>query len=72
MYRDLRDQAKVFNGSVATAPASVGIAHDRTSEVGDAEVLSGTYSSVLGVQPSLAASSHSPTTLRPGPVRSPC
>ncbi len=53
MYRDLRDQAKVFNGLVATAPTSVGIAHDRTSEVGDAEIVSGNYFSVLGVQPAL-------------------
>ena len=43
MYRDLRDQAKVFDGLIATAPAPVGIAHDRTSEVVDAEVVSGNY-----------------------------
>jgi putative ABC transport system permease protein len=54
MYRDLRDQAgpggaKVFDGLIATAPAPVGITHDRTSEVGDAEVVSGNYFSVLGV-----------------------
>jgi putative ABC transport system permease protein len=54
MYRDLRDQAgpggaKVFDGLIATAPAPVGIAHDRTSEVGDAEIVSGNYFSVLGV-----------------------
>src|SRR3979411_2752905 len=39
MYRELRDQAgpggaKVFDGLIATAPTTVGIAHDRTSEVG--------------------------------------
>jgi putative ABC transport system permease protein len=51
MYRDLRDQAKVFDGLIATAPAPVGIAHDRTSEVGDAEIVSGNYFSVLGVGP---------------------
>jgi predicted permease len=53
MYRDLRDQAKVFNGLIATSPASVGIAHDRTSEISDAEIVSGNYFSVLGVQPAL-------------------
>ena len=53
MYRDLRDQAKVFSGLIATAPTSVGIAHDRTSEVGDAEIVSGNYFSVLGVKPAL-------------------
>jgi putative ABC transport system permease protein len=53
MYRDLRDQAKVFDGLIATAPTMVGIAHDRTSEVGDAEIVSGNYFSVLGVGPVL-------------------
>ncbi len=53
MYRDLRDQAKVFDGLIATAPAPVGITHDRTSEVGDAEIVSGNYFSVLGVAPAL-------------------
>jgi predicted permease len=53
MYRDLRDKAKVFNGLIATSPASVGIAHDRASEVADAEIVSGNYFSVLGVKPAL-------------------
>jgi putative ABC transport system permease protein len=53
IYRDLRDQAKVFDGLIATAPTPVGIAHDRTSEVGDAEIVSGNYFSVLGVGPAL-------------------
>ncbi len=53
MYRDLRDQAKVFDGLIATSPTAVGIAHDRTSEVGDAEIVSGNYFSVLGVGPAL-------------------
>jgi putative ABC transport system permease protein len=51
MYRDLRDQAKVFDGLIATAPAPVGIAHDRTSEVVDGEIVSGNYFSVLGLGP---------------------
>ena len=53
MYRDLRDQAKVFDGLIATTQASVGIAYDRMSEPGDAEVVSGNYFSVLGVGPAL-------------------
>lgn len=53
MYRDLRDQAKVFEGLVATSPAPVGITHDRTSEMGDAEIVSGNYFAMLGVRPSL-------------------
>jgi putative ABC transport system permease protein len=53
MYRDLRDQAKVFDGLIATSPTAVGIAHDRTSEVGDAEIVSGNYFAMLGVGPAL-------------------
>ncbi len=53
MYRDLRDQAKVFDGLIATSSTAVGIAHDRASEVGDAEIVSGNYFSVLGVGPAL-------------------
>ncbi len=53
MYRELRDQAKVFDGLIATSPASVGIAHDRASEISDAEVVSGNYFAVLGVKPAL-------------------
>ena len=53
MYRDLRDQAKVFDGLIATTQAAVGITYDRMSEPGDAEVVSGNYFSVLGVRPAL-------------------
>ncbi len=53
MYRDLRDQAKVFDGLIATGSTSVGIAHDRASETGEAELVSGNYFSVLGVTPAL-------------------
>src|SRR5258708_5199882 len=47
MYRDLRDQAKVFDGLIATTQASVGISYGRVSEPGDAEVVGGNYFSVL-------------------------
>jgi putative ABC transport system permease protein len=53
MYRDLRDQTKVFDGLIATSPASVGITHGGASEVGDAELVGGNYFSVLGVVPAL-------------------
>jgi putative ABC transport system permease protein len=53
MYRDLRDQAKVFDGLIATSAASVGITHDRISEIGDAELVGGNYFSVLGIRPAL-------------------
>src|SRR6266568_1195006 len=53
MYRDLRDHAQVFDGVVATAPASVGIARKNTSNLVGAEVVSGNYFSVLGVSPAI-------------------
>jgi putative ABC transport system permease protein len=53
MYRNLRDQAKVFDGLIATSPAAVGIIYGRISEPGDAELVSGNYFSVLGVRPAL-------------------
>src|SRR5882762_3049358 len=49
MYRDLRDRNSVFEGLVVTAPAHVGIARKNTSEVADAELVSGNYFGVLGV-----------------------
>jgi len=53
MYRDLRDQARVFEGLIATTQASVGVTYARRSEAGYAEVVSGNYFSVLGVRPAL-------------------
>ncbi len=53
MYRDLRDRATVFNGLTATSPASAVITHDRTSDVGDVELVGGNYFSVIGVMPAL-------------------
>ena len=50
MYRDLRDQGKVFDGLIATAPARVGIVRDNSSSVAHAEIVSGNYFNVLGVQ----------------------
>jgi putative ABC transport system permease protein len=71
MYRDLRDQAgpggaKVFDGLVATSPAPVGITHDRTSEMGDAEIVSGNYFSVLGVGPAVGRLLSQPDDAAPG------
>jgi putative ABC transport system permease protein len=49
MYRDLRDRGSVFDGLIATAPASVGITRENASEMADAEIVSGNYFGVLGV-----------------------
>ena len=69
MYRDLRDQANIFNGLIATSPASVGVAHHRTSEVSDAEIVSGNYFSVLGVQPALGRLFSQSDDSAPGSIR---
>ena len=53
MYRDLRDQATSFSGLIATAPASVGLVHANSPQVIDAEIVSGNYFTLLGVQPAL-------------------
>jgi putative ABC transport system permease protein len=53
MYRDLRDRANMFDGLVATAATSVGIARQNTSSVSQAEIVSGNYFSVLGVTPAM-------------------
>ena len=53
MYKDLRDQNKVFAGLIATTPAQAGFVHGTTSQVVNAELVSGNYFNVLGVQPAL-------------------
>ena len=53
MYQDLRDANKAFEGLIATAPADVGMSRKAGSEHGRAELVSGNYFSVLGVQPLL-------------------
>ena len=53
MYRDLRDRNQALAGLIATAPADVGLARNGVSRLGRAELVSGNYFSVLGVQPAL-------------------
>jgi putative ABC transport system permease protein len=50
MYQDLRDRGTAFDGLIATAPAEVGIARNGASNLANAEIVSGNYFSVLGVQ----------------------
>jgi len=53
MYRNLRDQNKVFSGMLAASPASVGLQwHNHTEAVG-VELVSGNYFDVLGLKPAL-------------------
>jgi putative ABC transport system permease protein len=49
MYRDLRDKETAFDGLIATSPTRIGIARNGTSNLVNAEVVSGNYFSVLGV-----------------------
>jgi len=51
MYRDLRDHSSALHGLLATAWAQVGIQWRKQSEVADAELVSGNYFEVLGLQP---------------------
>ncbi len=51
MYRDLRDQNPVFSGVIATYwPAQVGLQWHNEPETAEAELVSGNYFDVLGVQ----------------------
>jgi predicted permease len=53
MYTDLRDRNRVFDGLIGTAPAQAGFSRGSTSQVLDAELVTGNYFDVLGVQPAL-------------------
>jgi putative ABC transport system permease protein len=53
MYRDLRDKNTVFRGLIATAWAQVGVQWRNQSDPVEAELVSGNYFDVLGVQPAL-------------------
>jgi putative ABC transport system permease protein len=53
MYKDLRDQNKVFDGLIGTAPATAGFSRGSSSQVIDVELVTGNYFNVLGVQPAL-------------------
>lgn len=53
MYRDLRDRNSVFSGLIATVNAEVGVQWHNQPELVTAEVVSGNYFDVLGVQPAM-------------------
>jgi putative ABC transport system permease protein len=53
MYKDLRDRNQVFEGLIATTPTDIGIARNGVSQIGRAELVSGNYFTVLGVNPAL-------------------
>jgi putative ABC transport system permease protein len=53
MYRDLRDHNPVFSGLIATSWAQVGVQWHNQPDLADAELVSGNYFDVLGLQPAL-------------------
>ncbi|HTV04948.1 MAG TPA: ABC transporter permease, partial [Acidobacteriaceae bacterium] len=53
MYKDLRDQTKVFSGMLAAVRTNVGLTWQNHAEDEDAEVVSGNYFQVLGLKPAL-------------------
>jgi predicted permease len=53
MYRDLRDQNRVFSGVLCMFPAQVGVQWHDVPTLANSELVSGNYFSVLGVKPAL-------------------
>lgn len=53
MYRDLRDRNVAFSGLLARFPTAVSLSGQGTTELANAELVSGNYFEVLGVQPAL-------------------
>jgi predicted permease len=53
MYRDLRDQGKAFEGLVGTSQSTVDLTRGTVSELAQAEIVSGNYFTILGVQAAL-------------------
>ena len=53
MYKDLRDQNKVFSGMLAADRIGVGLSWQGQAEDEDAELVSGNYFALLGLKPSL-------------------
>jgi putative ABC transport system permease protein len=51
MYRDLRDRNSVFDGLIATTRAQAGVLWHNAPGLANAELVSGNYFNVLGVQP---------------------
>jgi putative ABC transport system permease protein len=53
MYKDLRDQNKVFDGLIAMLQTQAGVMWHQHSALVNAELVSGNYFDVLGVKPAL-------------------
>jgi putative ABC transport system permease protein len=53
MYKDLRDQNKVFDGLIAMLQTQAGVLWQQHSELVSAQLVSGNYFDVLGVNPAV-------------------
>jgi putative ABC transport system permease protein len=53
MYRDLRDKNAAFEDLAGTVKTSVGLRRGEISEIGEVELVSGNYFTMLGVRPAL-------------------
>jgi putative ABC transport system permease protein len=53
MYKDLRDKNQVFSGILAADKTTVGVSWNNQAENQDAEVVTGNYFQLLGLQPAL-------------------
>jgi len=53
MYKDLRDQNKVFQGMLAADRTGVGVSWRNQAENEDAEVVTGNYFQLLGLKPAV-------------------
>jgi predicted permease len=53
MYKDLRDQNKVFSGVLAADRSGVGVSWHNQAESKDAEVVTGNYFQLLGLRPAI-------------------
>ncbi len=53
MYCDLRDRNSVLSGLIASAAATAGVTWNNHAEAATAEIVSGNYFNVLGIQPAV-------------------
>ncbi len=66
MYKDLRDNNRVFSGLLARFATQASVSGQRQTELADAELVSGNYFEVLGVQPALGRVFNSQDETAPG------
>ena len=65
-YRDLAAENQVFDGVIARAPTKVYLSVENAPEQVGAEIVSGSYFSVLGVHPALGRLIEQSDDVRPG------